>query len=1207
MVLDGAMGTLLQSHRLSEKDYRGDRYADHPRDLTGNYDILSLTQPEIIRETHRAYLKVGADIITTNTFTANAVSQIEFGTDGLCYEMNMAAARLARQTAEEFTAVEPGKPRFVAGSLGPTNRTASISPDVNRPEYRNISFDELVDAYATQVEALAEGGVDLILVETVFDTLNAKAAVFAAREVFDRTGNELPILISGTITDASGRTLSGQTLEAFWNSIRHGNLFGVGLNCSLGAEELRPYIRELAELADSFVSIHPNAGLPNELGEYDDSPKNMARIIGEFARDGLVNIVGGCCGSTPAHITEISQTVTNCPPRKIPVVPVQTRLSGLEACNIDSDSLFVNIGERTNVAGSARFARLIRNGEYEQALNVARQQIDNGAQIIDVNLDDGLLDAPKEMDSFLKMIAADPGIARVPVMLDSSDWQVLETGLKCLQGKGIVNSISLKDGEGTFIERARKIRRYGAAVIVMAFDEEGQAGTCERKVAICRRAYRILTEQVAFPAEDIIFDPNIFAVATGMVEHNNYAVDYIEACRTLKEEFPASLVSGGVSNLSFAFRGNNTVREALHSVFLYHAIQAGLDMGIVNAGQLAVYDDLPVELREAAADVVLNRRSAATERLTALAHAIQDSGVQRQSANEWRQSPVEERLRHALVEGLTEFIETDVEAARQELSSGLAVIEGPLMGSMQSVGDLFGAGKMFLPQVMRSARVMKRAVAYLVPFMEEERSAEGESPNYQGTIILATVKGDVHDIGKNIVAVVLGCNNYNIIDLGVMVPGHKILEAAIQHKADIIGVSGLIMPSLNEMVLLAREMERRKLSLPLLVGGATTSQIHTAVKIAPEYSGPVIQVNDASRSVGVVSDLLDIGRRQALKEQTNVKYRQLRQARQKSAAGRKMFPLAQARKKRTATDWSGYAPPAPCQAERQLLEFPITELRDWIDWSPYFHVWELKGIYPKILKDEKTGFQARRLFDDGQKLLQQIIDEHLLLARAVVGFFPANSQIDDLVITQSADNKVIVPCLRQQRQRAGQSEQYSLADFIAPVDSGRQDWLGGFVCSAGFGSSELVDRFKNEGDDYSATIAQALADRLSEALAECLHARVRKELWGYSPAEDLSRVEILLEQYRGIRPAPGYPACPDHSQKNILFELLDASRMTGIELTENHMMRPSAAVCGWYFSHPKAKYFSVGKIDRDQVEDYARRSKRALSTVEQDLTNYLAY
>lgn len=1210
MILDGAMGTMLQSYQLTEQDYRGERFTAHHQDLIGNYDILSLTRPDVVEAIHKAYCEAGADIISTNTFSANSISQKDFNTADLCYEMNLAAAQLARKVAHEITSQDRDRPRFVAGSLGPTNRTASISPDINRPEFRNVSFDELKSAYSIQVEALLAGGADLLLIETVFDTLNAKAGLFAAAEVFERAGKILPIIVSGTITDASGRTLSGQTLEAFWNSIRHADLFCVGLNCSMGANELRPYISELAGLADICVSLHPNAGLPNELGEYDESPENMARLVGEIAGNSLVNIVGGCCGTTPAHITALDKAVSSITPRNITKQPSATRLSGLEVCNIQDDSLFVNIGERTNVAGSARFARLIRQGEYEQALEVARQQIENGAQIIDVNMDDGLLDAAREMEVFLSMLASDPGIYRVPVMLDSSDWQVLETGLKCLQGKGIVNSISLKDGEDLFIERAGIIRKYGAAVIVMAFDEAGQADGYDRKVAICRRAYQLLTEIVGFPPEDIIFDPNIFAVATGLPEHNNYAVDYIEACRTLKTEFPCSLISGGVSNLSFSFRGNNPVREALHSVFLYHAIRAGMDMGIVNAGQLAVYDDLPTDLRQAAEDVILNRRTDATERLTDLAHSVSKIRKQGLAESEWRNQDVEGRLRYSLVEGLAEYIEDDVDEVRQKIGSALKVIEGPLMGGMQIVGDLFGAGKMFLPQVMRSARVMKKAVACLIPYIEEERKRTGIVAEHLGVILLATVKGDVHDIGKNIVSVVLGCNNYKIIDLGVMVPAHRILDEAKINKADIIGLSGLITPSLHEMAVLAREMERQNFTIPLLIGGATTSKMHTAIKIDPGYSGPVIQVKDASQSVGLVNALLDNDKKKNIIIETSEVYEKLRKTRLKSDRKRQLLPLATARENRLKLDWDNYTPPAPMKPELFTREYPLEDLMDWIDWTPYFHVWELRGRYPNLLSDSESGAQARRLLDDGKRILNRIISDNLLSARVVAGFFPANSAGDDIIIKNTiGDNRQqhVLPCLRQQRQRAGHEVQYCLSDFIAPSESGQTDWIGAFVSSAGFGAGELVKGFQQNGDDYSATIVQALADRLSEALAEFLHATVRRDLWGYAKNEILSFDEILQERYQGIRPAPGYPACPDHHQKQLLFELLQAEEQIGVSLTDSNMMKPAAAVCGLYFSHPESKYFSIGKINYDQISDFANRTAISKEDIESDLVNYLAY
>ncbi|NQT97282.1 MAG: methionine synthase [Candidatus Marinimicrobia bacterium] len=1211
LVLDGAMGTMIQSCHLQETDFRGELFVDHPVDLQGNNDILSLTKPDLIESIHYDYLKAGADIIETNTFNANAISQQDFQLGEPVYDMNLTAARIACKVAGEFTRQEPDKPRFVAGVLGPTNRTASLSPDVERPEYRNVNFDTLSDAYGTQVTALIKGGVDLLLVETVFDTLNCKAALFAIQNYFFEHGTSIPVMVSGTITDASGRTLSGQTLEAFWNSISPADLFCVGLNCSLGAKELRPYIRELSEIANTLVSIHPNAGLPNELGEYDESPENMADLIDEFAEKGQVNIVGGCCGTTPAHITSIAAAVAGKAPRKVPEIPHFTRLSGLEPLTIQPDSLFVNIGERTNMAGSARFARLIRADDYEQALEVARQQIDNGAQIIDINMDDAMLDSAAVMEIFLNMIASDPGISKVPIMLDSSDWKVLEAGLKCLQGKGIVNSISLKDGEEVFLRRAQLVRRYGAALIVMAFDETGQAETYERKISICRRAYRLLIDQVGFPPQDIIFDPNIFAIATGIDIHNTYAVDFISACRTIKQEYPESLISGGVSNVSFAFRGNNTIREAIHSVFLYHAIQAGMDMGIVNAGQLAVYDDLPEELRQAVEDMVLNRHLKALDHLTNLALKYQKNSKKMVAVREWRNQPVEERIKHALIEGLADDIENDVEELRKKWQQALSVIEGPLMDALKVVGDLFGAGKMFLPQVIKSARVMKKAVAYLVPFVEQERLRAGRELQTKGKILLATVKGDVHDIGKNIVAVVLGCNNYDIVDLGVMVPAERIIAEAYKHQVDIIGLSGLITPSLVEMTRLAHDLEQQQSQIPVLIGGATTSKIHTAVKIDPEYSGPVIHVNDASRSVETVNNLLDHKSKTIFVRSTKETYQQLRRNYKNQRKTTNLLTIAQARRNSFTPVWVDYQPPAPRINERQVFkQFPLEKLTPYIDWTPFFHVWELKGRYPVILDDPRFGLQARELLKNGQAWLDRIINEKLIEARSVMELFPANSQGDDILVYASEARSTLktkIFGLRQQTEHSPDKPYYCLSDFIAPVSTGLADWIGAFVVSTGFGVPDLVRQLRRENDEYASIIVKALADRLAEAFAEYLHELVRKELWGYAADEQFSPEELRKENYRGIRPAPGYPACPDHSEKQSLFNLLDATREIGTELTENFAMQPAASVSGWYLAHPQARYFSVAKLDRDQIKDYAGRKGMPVAEIEKFLVANLAY
>ncbi len=1211
LFLDGAMGTMIQANNLEETDFRGEKFKNHSIDLLGNNDILNLTRPDVVESIYRAYLESGADIIETNTFSANAISQSDFQLEDQVYNMNLEAARLARQAADDFTDQKAEKPRFVAGVLGPTNRTATLSPDVERPGYRAVNFDQLKEAYATQVAALLEGLVDILLVETVFDTLNCKAALFAIQEYFYDHDCSVPIMVSGTITDASGRTLSGQTLEAFWNSISHANLFCVGLNCSLGAEELRPYLRELSEIANTFVSIHPNAGLPNELGEYDQSPENMSHLIGDFATNRLVNIVGGCCGTTPDHIKAIVETVASKKPRKIPVIPEFTRLSGLEALTIQPDSLFVNIGERTNVAGSTRFARLIREGNYERALEIARQQIDNGAQIIDINIDDAMLDSAAVMEIFLNMIASDPGISKVPIMLDSSDWEVLERGLKCLQGKGIVNSISLKDGEKLFLQRARLIRNYGAAVIIMAFDENGQAETYDRKISICRHAFNLLTNQLGFPAQDIIFDPNIFAVATGIEEHNSYAADYIAACRTIKQEFPNALVSGGVSNISFAFRGNNAIREAIHSVFLYHAVQAGMDMGIVNAGQLAVHDDIPDELRQIVEDVILNRNPQAVEQLTKLAVKFRQSEPIKTAKAEWREQAVEERIKYALVEGLADFIEQDVEELRLKSGRALSIIEGTLMEGMRSVGDLFSSGKMFLPQVVKSARVMKKAVAYLVPFVEEERQKNGNAFPVRAKILLATVKGDVHDIGKNIVAVVLGCNNYEIIDLGVMVPADQILTEAIKHQVDIIGLSGLITPSLIEMTRVAREMNHRKLKIPLLIGGATTSQIHTAVKIDPEYSGPVIHVTDASRSVDTVNQLLSDESTAGFVESTDQSYRQIRKTYKARRVATSLLSIGEARRNHFKIDRKDYQPPRPAVRERQVYRnFPLEKLVPYIDWTPFFHVWELKGRYPAILNNNSFGTQARELLENGQDWLERLSSEKLIEARSVSAFFPANSNGDDILVY--ADKLRSNPIatlfgLRQQTDHKLKRSNICLSDYVVPQDFGLNDWIGGFVVSAGFGVKQLVKQLRAENDVYGVTMVQALADRLAEAFAEYLHELTRREFWGYAAGEKLDNDQLIRENYRGIRPAPGYPACPDHSEKGTLFNLLDVEQEIGVNLTENYAMDPAATVSGWYLSHPEARYFSVGKLDRDQIEDYADRKGMNLSVIEELLSQNLAY
>ncbi|MCP5195524.1 MAG: methionine synthase [Gammaproteobacteria bacterium] len=1215
LILDGAMGTMIQSYRLQEADYRGERFRDWPSDLKGNNDLLVLTQPAIIREIHAAYLDAGADILETNTFNATAVSMHDYGMESLAPELNRAAARLAREVADEFSARDPDRPRFVAGILGPTNRTASLSPDVNNPGFRNISFDELVAAYLEATQGLVEGGVDLLLVETIFDTLNAKAALFAIQQFFDASGMRRPVMISGTITDASGRTLSGQTTEAFWNSLSHIQPLSFGLNCALGATQLRPYVAELARIADTYVSAHPNAGLPNAFGEYDETPEMMAATIREFAESGFLNIVGGCCGTTPAHIRAIVAAVKDLPPRPIPAIEPRCRLAGLEPLNIGPDALFINVGERTNVTGSAVFKRLIKAGDYNAALDVARQQVENGAQIIDINMDEGMLDSKTAMTTFLNLIAAEPDISRVPVMIDSSKWEILEAGLKRIQGKPVVNSISMKEGEAAFIRQARLIRRYGAAVIVMAFDEQGQADTEERKFTICQRAYRILTEQIGFPPQDIIFDPNIFAIATGIEEHNRYGLDFIEATRRIKTELPHALISGGVSNVSFSFRGNNPVREAIHSVFLYHAIRAGMDMGIVNAGQLAIYEEIPVELRERVEDVVLDRRPDATERLLEIADQYKadtasSSGKVGNDSAEWRAWPVAKRLEHALIKGIDEFIETDTEAARQEFEQPLQVIEGPLMDGMNVVGDLFGAGKMFLPQVVKSARVMKKSVAYLIPYIEAAQ-ADGERRS-NGRIVMATVKGDVHDIGKNIVGVVLQCNNFEVVDLGVMVPTQKILDAAREQGADMIGLSGLITPSLEEMVNVAKEMQRQGFNIPLLIGGATTSVMHTAVKIDPHYPGAVIYVKDASRAVGVAQHLVSIEAKADYVAKTKTDYVQKRAQHANRHSREALLPLTQARANRPALDWSAYTPPKPAfLGTRTFDHYPLAELVERIDWTPFFQAWELRGRYPAILDDPEQGEHARSLFADAQTMLDKIITERWLTARAVLGFFPAHrvGEDDIALYTDSTCAQVLLTLhhLRQQRSKPDGKPHYCLADWVAPQASGVADVLGAFAVTAGIGIDERVAEFERTHDDYSAILLKALADRLAEAFAERLHERVRKEFWGYAATEIASNDELIAEQYQGIRPAPGYPACPDHTEKGLLWQLLNVADNAGIHLTESFAMTPTAAVSGWYFSHPQARYFGVGRLGRDQVADYAQRKGWSVAEAEKWLAPNLGY
>tara|TARA_R110002111_G_scaffold260623_1_gene332110 strand:- start:1933 stop:5640 length:3708 start_codon:yes stop_codon:yes gene_type:complete len=1205
LILDGAMGTMIQNHKLKEADYRGTRFADYHMDIAGNNDLLSLTQPQIIQKIHREYLEAGADILETNTFNGTRLSQSDYQMESLVHELNLASAQLARIAADEMTALTPDKPRWVAGVLGPTSRTCSISPDVNDPGARNVTYDELVENYLESIDGLVKGGVDLLLIETIFDTLNAKAAVFAVRTYFHRENIELPIMISGTITDASGRTLSGQTTEAFWNSLSHAKPFSIGLNCALGAKELRQYVQELSRISDTYVSAHPNAGLPNEFGEYDQSAAEMAEIVDEFAKSGFLNILGGCCGTTPTHIKAIAQAMEKHAPRKVPVIEPALRLSGLEPFNVTKDSLFVNVGERCNVTGSARFKKLIKDDKYDTALEVALQQVQNGADVMDVNMDEGMLDAVAAITTFLKLVATEPDIARVPVMVDSSKWHVIEEGLKCIQGKPIVNSISLKEGEAEFLEKARLCQLYGAAVVVMAFDEEGQADTKERKINICERSYRLLVDRLDFAPQDIIFDPNIFAVATGIEEHNNYAVDFIEATAWIRQNLPHASVSGGVSNVSFSFRGNHAVREAIHSVFLYHAIQAGMNMGIVNASQLAVYDDLPAELKEKVEDVILNRTPEGTEALLEIAERYRGDGASTAGKQEdlsWRELPVQKRIEHALVRGISTYIVEDAELARLEMNRPLDVIEGPLMDGMNVVGDLFGAGKMFLPQVVKSARVMKQAVAHLQPFIEAEKT-EASKPN--GRILMATVKGDVHDIGKNIVGVVLQCNNYEVIDLGVMVPCEKILQTAREKKCDIIGLSGLITPSLDEMVTVACEMERQGMDLPLLIGGATTSKAHTAVKVEPHYlRNQVVYVSDASRAVGVAAALLSDELRDDYVQKIKDEYVIVRER----VANRKpqgtLVPYEEAVTQGFQADWKNYTPPAPTFTGTKILDnYPLETLVEYIDWTPFFISWDLVGKYPKILNDEVVGEAARDLFAGAQEMLKKIIDEKLLTARAVIGFWPANSvNSDDIEVYDDPSRSDVTARLhhiRQQVRKRGQEETplMSLADFIAPKESGKTDYIGGFAVTAGIGAEELALSYAQANDDYNSIMVKALADRLAEAFAEHLHERVRKEFWGYKSDEAIDKESLIKEEYSGIRPAPGYPACPDHTEKEALFKMLNVESEIGIKLTEHYAMYPAAAVSGWYFSHPDSRYFHTGKIAQDQLASLAERKGMTLDEI----------
>jgi 5-methyltetrahydrofolate--homocysteine methyltransferase len=1224
LVLDGAMGTVIQSYHLEEPDFRGAtlhdhehgcehsaQFVDHGCDLKGNNDLLSLTRPDVIGAVHRAYLEAGADIIETNTFNSTSIAQADYQLEDQVYALNKTGASLARAAADEFETADPSRPRYVAGVLGPTNRTASISPDVNNPGFRNVDFNTLVAAYTESIRGLLDGGADLLLVETVFDTLNAKAALFAIEQFFEQHGVRVPVMISGTITDKSGRTLTGQTTEAFWNSVSHARPLSIGLNCALGAADLRPYVEELAKIADSHVSLHPNAGLPNEFGQYDDTPEMMAAILKEFAESGFLNIVGGCCGTTPAHIRAIAAAVREVRPRAIPSIAPYCRLSGLEALTITPDTNFVNVGERTNVTGSPRFATLIKSGDFDTAVEVAKQQVENGAQIIDINMDEGMLDSEDCMRRFVNLISAEPDIAKVPVMLDSSKWSVLEAGLQCLQGKGVVNSISLKEGEEQFIEQARLARRYGAAVIVMAFDETGQADTSERKFEICKRTYEILTQKVDFPPQDIIFDPNILTVATGMEEHNNYALAYFEGTRLIKHHLPHALVSGGVSNVSFSFRGNNPVREAIHAAFLYHGIKAGMDMGIVNAGQLGIYEEIPKDLLEHIEDVLLNRRPDATERLVEFAENVKGTAKTKQEDLAWRDTPVNERLRHALVKGITDYIEIDTEEARQNYDRPLSVIEGPLMDGMNVVGDLFGSGKMFLPQVVKSARVMKKAVAYLLPYLEEEKRRNPSTRN-AGRIVLATVKGDVHDIGKNIVGVVLQCNNFEVKDLGVMIPCDKILEAAREFNADIVGLSGLITPSLDEMVHVAKEMQRLDIGLPLLIGGATTSKAHTAVKIDPGYQQPVVHVKDASRAVGVATSLISNDLKPDFITKLKTEYDTVRERHKGKQARIEWLSIADARANRAPIDWRNYTPPAPQQTGVQTFtDYPLEELVDYIDWTPFFVTWELAGKYPRILDDKVVGVEARKLYDDARAMLDKLVREKWLRASAVIGIFPANAVGDDDIELYTDNSRhgelMVIHSLRQQTQKPPGQSNFALADFIAPKETGVPDYIGAFAVTTGLGIEAVIERFEKDHDDYSAIMVKALADRLAEAFAERMHQRVRREFWGYGASESLANDDLIEERYQGIRPAPGYPACPDHTEKALLWKLLDAEARAGIRLTDSFAMYPAASVSGWYFSHPESRYFGLGKINEDQVHDYAKRKGMDVKTIERWLSPALGY
>jgi len=1210
LVLDGAMGTMIQKYKLSESDFRGETFKNHDTDMQGNNDILSLTRPDVIASIHREYLEAGSDIIETNTFSSTSIAQADYNCSDQAYAMNVASAEIAKAEAEKMTKETPDKPRFVAGALGPTNRTASLSPDVNDPGFRAVTFDELEQAYYEQAKGLFDGGVDILLVETVFDTLNCKAALFAIDRLFEEKGKTLPIMVSGTITDASGRTLSGQTAEAFWISVKHSNLLSVGFNCALGAEEMRPHIETLSKISNTFTSAYPNAGLPNELGEYDQGPEEMRSYIRDFVSSGFVNIIGGCCGTTPAHIKQMVEAVKDMPPRT-PANPEPLPMySGLEPLIVRKELNFINIGERTNVTGSRKFARLIKEKKYEEALSVAQHQVEGGAQILDVNMDEGLLDSEEEMKTFLNMMMSEPDIAKLPIMIDSSKFSVIEAGLKCVQGKCIVNSISMKEGEESFIEQAKIVRRYGASAVVMAFDEVGQADTIERKVEICKRAYDILVNQVGFPPEDIIFDPNIFAVATGIEEHNEYAINFIEATRQIKKECPGALISGGVSNISFSYRGNNPIREAMHAAFLYHAIDAGMDMGIVNAGMIEVYEEVEPKLLTLVEDVLFNKHPDATDALTSYGENLKGGGKVRVQDLKWREQPVEKRLAHSLVKGITEFIEEDTEEARKNLPAALHVIEGPLMDGMNIVGDLFGSGKMFLPQVVKSARVMKKSVAYLTPFIEEEKKG---AASIKGKILMATVKGDVHDIGKNIVGVVLGCNNYEIIDLGVMVPAAKILEEAVKHNVDIIGLSGLITPSLDEMVYVASEMERKGINIPLLIGGATTSKTHTALKIEPAYSGVTVHVLDASKSVAVASQLLSKEQDVSSNFILDVKqdYEKVRTARIARDDSKKYLKLAEARAKKFPIEWSGFEATVPqFLGARTFVEYDLAELAKYIDWTPFFSSWQLAGKYPAILDDEVVGKEATSLFSDAKAMLDKIIAEKWLQASGIIGFFPANSEGDDIIIYEDetrTKERARIYNLRQQRKKSATLPQFCLSDFIAPVGSGKADYIGGFAVTTGLGIGDKIKEFEADSDDYQSIMLKALADRLAEAFAERMHERVRKEFWAYAKEESLQNEALIKEAYRGIRPAPGYPACPDHTQKETLFSIMDVTNQTGIELTESLAMFPAAAVSGWYFANPEARYYGLGKIAKDQVEDYAKRKGIDIAVAERWLQPVLSY